>query len=426
MPSLPMDYWALMNSPANMESNTPNSERDGKLRSRIAALRTRLKARFSRSPESLSEDVMHKNLQQCMADARYLIAFTVSEGRKLEPGLIDKLVQAISGLDKDKETLDAAKETAFWAAYHQLTTALSPITAESARESAEMNIANKATGWHTYIAFAAFIALAGLQAMWVTGTNLYADLEKADALVDAQSKAIVDIHARQVRLNLQGAPIADQHAVDSENRVASDAYSELVRNREPLVELIEGWYGWMSLQRWPISEAANVLELQKTLKQAEEDHAKAEATAMTPQESREAAIMEAHVNDLTGKLKAAQVRKAIEIKQRVKLILDDMQRYLFPILLGLLGALTYILRSVSVAVGNFTYTRNDRRLSSVRIYLGTMAGLLGGMLIPPGTEGVLKNLSPLALSFLLGYAVEILFTFMDRLVAAFSSEKVAK
>ena len=52
-----------------------------------------------------------------------------------------------------------------------------------------------------------------------------------------------------------------------------------------------------------------------------------------------------------------------------------------------------------------------------RVCLGTIAGLLGMLVVPkdmlPG-----KDILPLALPLLLGYAVEIFFTAMHRLVKA--------
>jgi hypothetical protein len=53
-----------------------------------------------------------------------------------------------------------------------------------------------------------------------------------------------------------------------------------------------------------------------------------------------------------------------------------------------------------------------------------MAGLLGGLLIPQ-SDTVLKTLTPLGLSFLFGYAVEVVFAFLDRIVKAFVEERGA-
>jgi hypothetical protein len=102
-----------------------------------------------------------------------------------------------------------------------------------------------------------------------------------------------------------------------------------------------------------------------------------------------------------------------------------MQKYLFPLILGLLGALTYILRTLNTQIRDYCYTRSTSKLSFVRICLGMIAGLLGGMLIPPGDD-ILKAIPPLVLPFFFGYAVEVVFTFLDRIVKSFVEEQVPK
>jgi hypothetical protein len=77
-----------------------------------------------------------------------------------------------------------------------------------------------------------------------------------------------------------------------------------------------------------------------------------------------------------------------------------------------------------VQIREYSYTANFASMTFVRISLGMMAGLLGGLLIPAG-DTVLKSLTPLGLSFLFGYAVEVVFAFLDRIVKAFVEERPA-
>ena len=106
------------------------------------------------------------------------------------------------------------------------------------------------------------------------------------------------------------------------------------------------------------------------------------------------------------------------LKHRVNQRIDVIEKYFLPLLLGALGSVIFILRSTIGAIRQSTYTASFGSLSVARVCLGTIAWLLGMLVIPrdmlPG-----KDILPLALPLLPGYAVEIFFTAMDRLVKAF-------
>jgi hypothetical protein len=102
--------------------------------------------------------------------------------------------------------------------------------------------------------------------------------------------------------------------------------------------------------------------------------------------------------------------------------MDLLQQFILPLLYGWIGALAYILRSLSEQIRLWTYRKENTVLCDLRMLLGMVAGLaIGWFFKPPGTEvnGV-GLVSPFALAFLAGYSVDLLFTVMDRVVATFS------
>lgn len=105
---------------------------------------------------------------------------------------------------------------------------------------------------------------------------------------------------------------------------------------------------------------------------------------------------------------------------RTPFVLAALQAYLLPLLYGLLGACTYVLRLLSRDIRSFSYTPESHIRYKIRMVLGTLSGLAITWFFEPGSE-TLKSLSPLALAFVAGYSVEILFAAMDRFVAAFST-----
>jgi len=102
--------------------------------------------------------------------------------------------------------------------------------------------------------------------------------------------------------------------------------------------------------------------------------------------------------------------------------LNILQAYVLPLLYGWVGAMAYVMRSLISSVQNRTFRREHEVEYNLRTYLGLLSGLAIGWFVGSGVtqEGV-ASLAPAAISFLAGYSVEILFSTMDRLVAAFGS-----
>ncbi|MDD5248212.1 MAG: hypothetical protein PHY45_04460 [Rhodocyclaceae bacterium] len=105
---------------------------------------------------------------------------------------------------------------------------------------------------------------------------------------------------------------------------------------------------------------------------------------------------------------------------RTPFVLFALQAYLLPLLYGLLGSCTYVLRMLSRDIRSFSYTPESHIRYKIRMVLGTLSGLAITWFFEPGSETI-RSLSPLALAFVAGYSVEILFAAMDRFVAAFSN-----
>ena len=115
-----------------------------------------------------------------------------------------------------------------------------------------------------------------------------------------------------------------------------------------------------------------------------------------------------------------------------KEVLSIFQVYILPLLYGWVGAMAYVLRRMIKGVQDLTYRRVYDVEFSLRVYLGVLAGVaIGWFFKPEATNAAgggvsLSSLTPFALSFVAGYSVELLFTAMDRLVAAFTEKKSDK
>jgi hypothetical protein len=98
-----------------------------------------------------------------------------------------------------------------------------------------------------------------------------------------------------------------------------------------------------------------------------------------------------------------------------------------PFLLGLLGAYSYVLRSMSLEIKSRTFAPGSLVHNVVRLSLGAMAGLIVGWLVDPDSINVAgSKLSPYmgawVLAFVAGYSIELVFTLLDKIVSAFTSK----
>jgi hypothetical protein len=109
--------------------------------------------------------------------------------------------------------------------------------------------------------------------------------------------------------------------------------------------------------------------------------------------------------------------------ETAKARLKAMSGYVLPLLYGLLGAAAYVLRSLSKEISDVTFSNVSHVRFILRLVLGMLSGIsVGLVLTPEALPTTLSSVTPLALAFLAGYSVELVFSAMDRLISAFSSE----
>ena len=110
-------------------------------------------------------------------------------------------------------------------------------------------------------------------------------------------------------------------------------------------------------------------------------------------------------------------------------VLEVLQQYVLPLLYGWLGAMAYVLRTLGQQSRARLFSVENQTDFNLRVWLGVVAGLAIGWFFRSDKAAgpAVGSISALALAFVAGYSVDLLFTAMDRVVAAFSTtpEKVA-
>ena len=97
-------------------------------------------------------------------------------------------------------------------------------------------------------------------------------------------------------------------------------------------------------------------------------------------------------------------------------VLVILASYLLPLVYGILGAATSVLRSLSKKIEDVTFSGDTGIQNLLRISLGALAGIVVGwfsFLLPNAAGNFLGAVSPLAIAFLVGYNIELFFSLMD-------------
>jgi len=111
---------------------------------------------------------------------------------------------------------------------------------------------------------------------------------------------------------------------------------------------------------------------------------------------------------------------AKDVQERTALFYGAMSNFLLPPLYAILGACAYLLRSFAEQVKARTFTPS--RTDSARFIIAAIGG---------GAVGLFNNFTmgesfpPLAIAFLVGYATDIFFSFLDRIQQSFTKAKPA-
>jgi hypothetical protein len=121
----------------------------------------------------------------------------------------------------------------------------------------------------------------------------------------------------------------------------------------------------------------------------------------------------------------------IEVIQEAKGYALILGIYILPLLYGLIGGLTYVLRELRSDVRKYTLDKESTIKYILRIILGAVAGLSVGLF-----WGDIENaqvvgftsisLSPMLLAFLAGYCVEHVLGFIDKIIQNVFSNLLAK
>lgn len=347
------------------------------------------------------DDVMAADLPTAIEEAQLLLAYAARQGMDLDRDVVNTIMGAEQFHQTDQWTPEL--ETDFWLAFNAIARAVQPVSVMSLKAASDMSgirpltavifrqkykisRARAAVNRYKNLAFFFLFLLLLTNIYWIVGSSIISDINDSNTLIDELNIKI----SEQIK-------VAGENAADDPELMKLEAQLETTVNQTYAnLEFLKRWNNW-----WQ----AFLILPQKVLVW----HAKIYDRTNEPRSS--------DPNDTRYKMS-----EIILTQKSAHFVSDAIQSFLLPLLYGLLGATAYVLRMLSHEVENLTYSRTSDIRYQLRIVLGALAGLAIGWFIEPENAATFSWLSSLALAFVAGYSVEVLFAAMDRFISAFSQE----
>ena len=410
-------------------------------------------------------------------DALVLVAFTAQSRRNFQKESLVALTLAAETLSegrRKKVTPTAEELGKFWAAYDDLAAAAAPANAQSIRATIAFSQKRfpeslfSATGANGLIALIAFFACVALQGFWSAGRDLVAKVDAFDADKTKMQTRIRDMDAVRSRageryLQLRGRLCQEKDKCTGDATSPTDGAADLPKLPESPTKEDDA----MRIRAEAQLAYADFMDKRASGKELHAQHEQIRLSALEMEHSvlkwRDSSYSVCRVligvcpiepdkpKEPTGFAPRTAARHSADTLvasnstffgptanvpietsdagenerafrdtlQQIRVNLRSIGDYWIPMSMGLLGAMTFILRSLTIQLREFAYVPRSMSVSVIRICLGAVAGVFGALLSPT-TEGALKGLPPLFVPFVFGYGIEILFSLMDHVVTSFT------
>lgn len=386
-----------------------------------------------------------RRLAPMVADAMKLLAFTASNASPdIDDDLRNTIVAMYDAVGREAATLE--DEQRFFKVYQELTRRLAPVTAETLDASLQRlpplaslvqmrgNFMTRISGM-TYgrfahaVIFIMVIVLAALalghQAIGSAALKRYQVLtEQIARLADEAQKEQGALFDKQVLVEKERAApdsLAARSAVNG-LRQANEAIRQKLQQREELIAERAGIPPTLGAwQRRPCRSWA--LRAWLCLDFEDEPATRPNAATLngvgagTPT-ATPAAVRLAQAEAVAG----TSLRPGDSIAvDSARTTLDRLDRIVLPLLFGLLGSYSYLLRTMSIEIRGHRFAPHSALHHIARLSLGSLAGIAATWLLTPGQIGLATGVPMWTLAFVAGYGTELVFAFMDRIISAFKS-----
>lgn len=352
----------------------------------------------SKTPSKANENLLDisAELEQCIRDGQRLLTYISRNGSsQLDPALTESIIDAKRYLVIGQWTV--AQEQQYLVNYDRLAKSVFPVTVESINaiipdkisKKPEVTRAQSAVAWYRRYTLVALVMMLLAQLYWLMGNELRTNLDKVFTEREQTQEQIFKM-------------------AKDKDRQAELIKTLTIQNQEfdANYSLLKTWnLVWMVGSGFEAKLPPYF--------QAQYDHQKQRLNNSDESQAQK----DEGIGELDLKRKLHEVRVAyFENLLAADFVLNSFQGYILPLLYGLLGAFIYVLRSLMGEIKALTYSYDSEIRYRLRLTLGALGGMIIGWFLKPDDAGAVASLSPMALAFLMGYNVDLLFTLMDKLI----------
>lgn len=332
-------------------------------------------------------------LEQVIKDGQRLITYIARDGgSELEPEITAVIIDSKYKAARNEWTEEV--ENRFMLNYDKLAKIVYPVTVESINaiipaQSHKKRLATKAelaVAWYRRYTMIALLLLLISQIYWLFGHDLLSNLKQTIEQKENMQLSLIDAGTNEQEKQKLIAQLGIQ------NQKLDANYKLLLL--------------WNKISYF---DAQLSDELSKEFQVEYELKKKALPPASVNHEQR---LAELELDYNQHKIKILQFENILS----AGFILQSLQEYLLPLLYGLLGAFIFVLRSLLREIKSLTYTFDSEIRYRLRLTLGALGGMIIGWFLKPEESDALASLSPMAMAFLMGYNVDLLFSLMDRVI----------
>lgn len=389
-----------------------NNQQGNKTRS-IFSLRNETQSVVNDEHTPSSLEYLQKMRLQALYSCLLMIDRAAEVGQNLENADIEAVLNMADALDlagkgTSENHLTVELEAKFWTARSHISNLLKPATALAIQERSDFLLSNSEKQRKSFTSTIRRYARGVLCVLVITGI-VHAYYFSLDAAIARAKESISQFDAARtaaftaIASNKQSSP-----QVESDISVNIHNMCAALYNWRSTAETIAGWVTNATVAQ-SIEGRINSMPYHKTDK-ADENIGPGEELC-DPNHSYDIGGVANDLNKII--VNDPSTQDALSEGERVRNLIG---RFILPALYGALGALAYVVRSLSLSIKEITYSRVFRFEHQLHLPLGILAGATIGLVISPDILNTVFGLSMLGLAFALGYSVDVFFILLDNFI----------
>ncbi|PCI29520.1 MAG: hypothetical protein COB67_03960 [SAR324 cluster bacterium] len=394
---------------------------------------------FTHQP-ALGHDIeITHDIYRAVNDAQLLVNYIAYQGQvtfiqeTLETVILSKFLL-------EEKQWNAEIEIKFWHAYENLSSAIAPVTVESLKATMPLEHSNASSSnsppktkavlsvsKYRKLTFCSLFLLLFVQIYWIIGTELHQNQKKGFAAretlylkvdnIESYSTEIIREKSSELeRLKGEILIINQKMNGNYELLLSWGRFWQTLVGQAPfqakVTQFEQDRYLWQQLRA---NNEGLTPPLTLALQSELSEKKYGRLSSGTKKQSANRQQIE-KIDTLERRYELSKSRNKLFLTGlTAEFVLLTLQQYLLPLLYGLLGAGTFVLRSLTDEVKNLTFCHESDIKYRLRLPLGALSGMTIGWFLTPEDVSFGGSAAPMALAFLAGYNVEILFSLMDKL-----------